>query len=221
MTAEAANVAHSSLDATGKRITTFIAYEAARRLESLDESESLEILTDDFEPIGADLAAWCEATGHRLVESAASDGGRRFLIEKGPPRATGKRLAMVVSTDGLEELLSPLGFALAAALEGIEVHLFFQGPAVRVLTKGFRPKLRGLARPFSRLAAAAMQRTGHVAAQEKVVQLRGLGARLYICGPSMEHFKVSEQTLLFDDLTIVEYLSFMRVMAEAEIQLYA
>ena len=32
----------------------------------------------------------------------------------------GKKMAMVVSSDGLEELLSPLGFALATALEGIE-----------------------------------------------------------------------------------------------------
>ena len=30
------------------------------------------------------------------------------------------------------ELLSPLGFALAAAREGTAVHVFVQGPAVRV-----------------------------------------------------------------------------------------
>ena len=46
---------------------------------------------------------------------------------------------MVISNPDLEELLSPLGFALAAALEGIEVRLYVQGPAVRILGRGARP----------------------------------------------------------------------------------
>ncbi len=38
---------------------------------------------------------------------------------------------MVLSSVGLEELRSPLEFALGAALEGIQVNLYFQGPAAR------------------------------------------------------------------------------------------
>ncbi len=212
--------ASQTLDARGKSITTFVAYEAAKRLETMADGEALEIFTDDFEPFGADLDAWCRAAGHRLVASEASGDGLRFLIEKGPPRPRAKKLAMVISPDGLEELLSPLGFALAAALESIEVHLFFQGPAVHVLAKGFRPRLRGWARPFSRLAASGMAKAGHLPAQTKLAQLRALGAKLYVCGPSMEHFKVARDQLIFEDLRIVEYLTFMSVMEEADIQLY-
>lgn len=209
-----------TLDGRGKTITTFVAYEASQRLGAMNDGETLEILTDDFEPFNSDIAAWCEASGNRLVDSESSSEGLRFLVEKGTPRRKDKTLAMVVSSDGLEELLSPLGFALAAALEGIEVHLYFQGPAVHVLARGFRPKLRGWARPFSRFAAAGMNKAGHISAQDKLRQLRGLGARLYVCGPSMEHFKVASEELLFDDLPIVEYLSFMRILEEADIHLY-
>jgi hypothetical protein len=42
---------------------------------------------------------------------------------------------VVVSDPGLEELLSSLGFALAAPLEGAQVSLYFQGLAVRALAK--------------------------------------------------------------------------------------
>ena len=50
------------------------------------------------------------------------------IILKTPPVNTqGKKVAMVISNSGLEELLSPLGFALGAALEGMEVHMYFQG----------------------------------------------------------------------------------------------
>jgi len=36
----------------------------------------------------------------------------------------------------------------------------------------------------------------------------------------MEHFKVATEELVFDDLLIVEYLAFMHVMGQADIQLY-
>lgn len=127
---------------------------------------------------------------------------------------------MVVSTDGLTELLSPLGFALAAALEGMEVSLFFQGPAVRVLKKGYHPKLRGWFRPFSRFAESDLSDAGHIPPQEKLRQMRQLGAEIYVCAPSMERFKVAGEDLIFDDIQVVEYLTFMAVMEQAGINMY-
>ncbi len=155
-----------------------------------------------------------------LLSSERTATGQRFLIEKGSPKAKDTSLAMIISDHGLEELLSPLGFALGAALEGIAVSLYFQGPAVRVLAEGFRPKLKGWARPFSRFAASGMTKAGHIPAQEKLRQLRSLGAHLYVCGGSMQPFKVSREDFIFDDLPIVEYLTFMSIMEEADIHLY-
>lgn len=209
-----------SLDRTGKTITTFAIFDAASELQTMAEGEVLELLTDDFEPFQHDVAAWCEATGHVLLSSEKVATGYRFLIEKGVPQAKDTKLAMVISADGLEELLSPLGFALGAALEGIDVYLYFQGPAVRVLTKGFRPKLKGWGRPFSRFALAGMAKSGHIPPQDKLHQLRSLGAHLYLCGGSLPHFKVTRKELIFDDVPIVEYLTFMSIMEAADIQLY-
>lgn len=209
------------LDHSGKTITTFVVFDAARVMESMSVGERLEVITDDLEFFHHDLDAWCRSTGHILVAAApAKDGGRSFFIEKGTGRPRDTRLAMVISAAGLEELLSPLAFALAAALEGIDVSLYFQGPAVRVLAKGFRPKLSGWARPFSRFAAADMAKAGHLAPQEKLRQLRDLGADIYMCAGSMDHFKVSREDLIFDDLPLVEYLTFMAVMGEADIHIY-
>jgi len=209
-----------ALDRRGKTITTFVVFDAFTELQTMNEGELLELLTDDFEPFREDISAWCQATGHLLVSSEKIATGHRFLIAKGAPKTKETGLTMIVSNDGLEELLSPLGFALGAALEGIEVHLYFQGPAVRVLTKGFQPKLKGWARPFSRFAAAGMTKSGHIPAQEKLLQLRSLGAHIYVCGGSLQPFKVKREDLIFDDLPIVEYLTFMSIMEEADIHLY-
>lgn len=212
--------ARNTMDRRNKTITTLVIYDVDAELRGMRQGEVLEVLTDDFEPFRADIGAWCEATGQRLVLIESTVNGLRFLIEKRPARTKDTSLAMVISSDGLEELLSPLGFALAAALEGIDVHLYVQGPAVRVLAEGFRPKLGGWSRPFSRFAAAGLNKTGHLPAQQKLQQLRNLGAHIYMCGPSMEHFKVAKEDLIFDDLPLVEYFTFMAVMEQSDIHIY-
>lgn len=209
-----------SLDRRGKTISTFVVFDATTELATMEEGEVLELLTDDYEPLQRDITAWCESTGQVLLSSERAKAGRRFLIEKRMPKTKETSLAMVISPDGLEELLSPLGFALAAALEGIAVSLYIQGPAVRILERGYRPKLKGWARPFSRFAASDMTKSGHIPAQDKLRQLHSLGADIYMCGPSMEHFKVRPQDLILADLPGVEYLTFMSVMEGADIHLW-
>jgi predicted peroxiredoxin/TusA-related sulfurtransferase len=210
-----------TLDRRGKTISTFVAFDAANELAAMADGEVLELVTDDFEPLEPEITAWCAAAGHTLLDSTATPGGRRFLIAKGSPAPKGTSLAVVLSSDGLEELLSPLGFALAAGLEGMAVHLYFQGPAVRVLHKDFRPRLRGWGRPFSRFAAAGLTRAGHIPARDKLRQLHTLGARVYACGPSLAHFKVDPDNLVLPDVKVVEYLTFMAVMESADIHIYA
>lgn len=209
-----------TLDRRGRTITTFVVFDVVAELETMDEGEVLELLTDDFEPFEQDIAAWSQATGQLLLSTEKVETGLLFLIQRRTPKVNESRLAMIVSVDRLDELLSPLGFALGAALEGMDVSLYFQGPAVRVLSKAYRPRLKGWARPFSRFAASGMSEAGHIPAQDKLQQLRRLGAHLYVCGGSLEPFKVSRDDLIFDDLPIVEYLTFMAVMGEADIQLY-
>jgi len=210
-----------SLDRRGKTITTFAIFDVAAEFAAIRRGDVIELLTDDFEPFTHDVAAWCGSTGHKLISSVSTADGVRFLIEKGPTPTTDASLAVVISSDGLEELLSPLGFALAAAPEGMAVHIYVQGPAVRVLARGFRPKLHGWARPFSRFAASGLSKAGHLPAQDKLRQLRSLGAKIYMCGPSMQHFRVKSDALIFDDLPLVEYFSFMSVMRNANVQIYA
>lgn len=208
------------LDLRGKTISTYVVFEVMSALRDLSEGDVLEFITDDFEPFESDMAAWATAAGHWLVSKERVAEGLLFEVKKGAPVKTDASFAMVISDDGLLEMLSPLAFALAAALEGMAVSLYFQGPGVRALTKGHRPHLKGFGRPFTRFAAAGMSKTGHIPAQEKLRQLRELGAEIYVCGGSMQPFKVKKEDLIFDDLPIVEYMTFVAVMKEADIQLY-
>ncbi len=204
----------------GKKITTFILYDALMKLREMGEGDVLEIVTEAFEPIESDIRAWCRMTGHSLVNVEKAPDQERYYIEKAAPRGKEHRLAMVISSAGLEELISPLGFALGAALAGIDVHVYFQGPAARVLKRGFKGTLPGIGRPFSGFARKGMAEIGHVPPQDKVRQLRELGAHLYVCGPSMEHFRVKKDDLIFDDVVVSEYLTFLEVMEKADIHIF-
>lgn len=209
----------TSLDLRGKTITTFILYEANHALQELGERDRIEVVTDAFQAIAPDVAAWCRATGNRLVDVAADGETRRYVIEKGPPRTSRHKLAAVISDDGLFELLSPLGFALGAALQGDNVSLYFLGPAVRVLETGYVAKMHGPGRLFSRFPRSGLAKVGHIPPQEKLTQLQQLGALFFACGPSMQHYKVDPADLAFENVTICEYLTFMEQMHDADIHL--
>ncbi len=125
------------VDMRGKTISTYVIYGVVDRFADLAQGDTLELLIDTSDALDNDIHAWSRMTGHELVGVDRGERESRYLIRKQEPRISGRQLAAVISDPGLEELLSPLGFALAAALEGVDVSLYFQGPAVRVLTKGF------------------------------------------------------------------------------------
>jgi TusA-related sulfurtransferase len=100
------------LDLRGRSITTYIAGRAAEALHTLAEGEVLELHTDDDRAIDNDLRAWCAATGTGLDATKHDGDGVRYLLTKHHADPCLRRsLALVVSDAGLEELLSPLGFA--------------------------------------------------------------------------------------------------------------
>jgi TusA-related sulfurtransferase len=134
------------VDGRGLSISTAILYEVFTALQPLDPGGELRIRADATPVIDSDIRAWARTTGHDLIAVEETDPERRYLIRKTDRPRSRPPWAFVISDPGLEELLSPLGFALAAALGGSEVALYFQGPGVRVLERSFRERLKGLHR---------------------------------------------------------------------------
>jgi predicted peroxiredoxin len=189
-------------------------------MQPMHEGEILELVTDNYKAIQNDVFAWTRMTGHKLRDHVEKEDYYIFYIEKSYTVARNSTLALVISGNGLTELLSPLGFSLAAALEGIDVYLYFQGPAVKVLKRDFKAKLKGFGRPFSKAAQNGMAKVGHVSPQDKLHQLRSLGAHIYVCAPSMDRYKVKQDELLFEDIIVAEYMTFAEILYNADIHVY-
>lgn len=212
--------ASESLDLRSKTITTYILYYTAEKLQFLDPGDVLEVITDEYEAIENDVNAWCRMTGHELIEVDRGDNYIRFYVKRSEPVQHDKSFALSIAQPGLLDLLTPLGLSLGAALSGMEVHLIFQGPAVRVLKEGFKGKLTGFSKPFSKFARDGLNSVGHIPPQEKLRQLHTLGAKFYACGPSMDHFGVDKDELIFDDVIIGEYVTFIEVLTQADVKFY-
>ncbi len=210
----------TSIDAKGKIVTPFILYKVVKAFDTIELGNSIEIHTDIFEGIENDIKSWCQMTGNTLLLSEQKEGFHKYLIRKEKVKENDKQLTMVISNSGFEELLSPLGFALSAALSGIDVTIYFQGPAVRVLKKGFKEKLQGFNRIFSGFARKGAVKTGHIAAQDKLRQLKELGAKFLICHASMDYFKVSKGDLIFEDIVLAEYFTLIKAMGNSNIQVF-
>jgi len=165
----------------------------------------IKVRTDPLPAVDSDVHAWCRSTGHELVGVEDRSYGRDYAIRKVAEVREQPGWAIVISNPGLEELLSPLGFALGAALGGSRVAIYFQGPAVRVLTRSFSERLPGWQRPFSAFARRGLDKAGHPPPHMKLRQLDRLGAQIYVCGPSMAHFRVAGEDLFLDGVKIAAY----------------
>lgn len=208
------------VDGRGRSVSTAILYEVVRSMRELQPGAVINVLTDVRAAVDSDIRAWCGTTGHELVEVQEAAGTREYAVRKAAEVREQPGWAIVISNPGLEELLSPLGFAVAAGLAGSAVSIYFQGPAVRVLTRSFSERLPGWKRPFSAFARRGLDRAGHPPPHVKLRQLNDLGARIYVCGPSMDHFKVRPEELLFAGIRIAAYPTFVAEMNDAGVQVF-
>ena len=88
---------------------------------------------------------------------------------------------------------------------------------MRVLAQGFSAKLSGWSWPFSGVARDGLAEAGHLPPQDKLAQLRALGAKIYACGPSLDHFGVKRSQLAYPEIIIGEYAVFLGAMAGSDI----
>lgn len=202
------------LDLRGNGVTTDIVAQAINCLATMTHGEALALKVDAAEAIDNDVRAWCEATGNHLIKVDDDGEARTYIIEKGVPMSVVHRLALVISSSDPADLEAPLSLALAAALEGVDVSLFFEGDAISVLTSDYPGG--GHRGWFGRSRRAA--RSG---AHDRVRRIHDLGGDLYACARAVAEHKIIRGDFAFDRIIHAEYLTFLPVMEDADIQLMA
>ena len=211
------------VDARGTWKPYRVAYEVIKALRGLETGAVVEVITKDDQGLLNDLGLWCRATGHELLGKQPGRGETRVLIGKGEPARNDKTMTVVMSTASLDHAVLPLEKALAGAVLGMDVNVVFEGAAVRLLKRGYRPRLSGLAgRLFTAKVEAVMKdEIGWPLPQESILILQDLGARLYICSPSMFGYGVREQDLIVSTYTLGAVVTWADLLARSDIQVFS
>jgi len=200
-----------------------VAYEVIKALRGLDTGSAVEVITKDDNGLLNDLGVWCRATGHELLTVQSGEGEARLLVSKGEPVRNDRTMTVIMSTARLEHAVYPLDKALAGAVLGMEVNVVFEGAAVRLLRRGYRPRLSGLAGGLftAKVEGVMKKEIGWPLPQESILILEDLGARFYVCSPSMFGYGVHEQDLIVGNYTLGAVVTWADLLARSDIQIFS
>ncbi len=200
-----------------------VAYEVIGAMRGVPTGSVLEVLTKDEKGILQDLGAWCEATGNELVSSRPEGELAHSLVRKGEPVANSHKMTVVISTASLDHVVYPLDKALAGMVLGMEVNVVFEGAGVRLVKRGYRPKLAGLVGGvFTSMVERVMRaEIGWPSPGRSIEVLEDLGAHFYICGPSMFGYGVKEEELAVKRCTIGAVVTWVDLLSRSDIHVFS
>ena len=120
-------------------------------LEQVAEGQAVTIVAGD-PGFPSDVAAWCESTGHRLLEIAPKDGACQATILKQPQRAASaatatpagrpKGTTLVLFSGDLDKALAGFIIANGAAAMGSDVTMFFTFWGLNILRRPEKVSVR-------------------------------------------------------------------------------
>ncbi|HYA00862.1 MAG TPA: DsrE family protein [Candidatus Binatia bacterium] len=201
-----------------------VAYEIIRAERGREMGSRVEVITKSDQGLLTDLGTWCAATGHDLVSTDAIDHDLvRSVVRKGESRRIDKTMTVIVSTAALDQVVFPLDKAVAAAVLGMEVNAVFEGAGVRLLKRGYRSRLSGMiGARFTPMVERVMRREiGWPLPAQSIEILEDLGARFYVCGPSMFGYGVREQDLLIGQHTVAAVVTWAELLSRSDIQVFS
>jgi len=211
------------LDARGTRKPYRVAYDVIKVMRGLDTGSVVEVITKDDKGLLNDLDVWCRATGHELLGMQPAAGEARLLIRKAEPARNEQTMTVIMSTARLENAVYPLDKALAGAALGMDVNMVFEGAAVRLLKRGYRPKLSGLVGGLftAKVEGVMKDEIGWPLPQESILILEDLGARFYVCSPSLSGYGVHEQDLIVSKYTLGAVVTWADLLAHSDIHVFS
>jgi predicted peroxiredoxin/TusA-related sulfurtransferase len=201
-------------------------YEILKELRHRDNEAVVELVMKNDKGMLHDIATWCEATGNELLSSEPGEKGEvRCLVQKGELKRREKKKSMtvVISTASLEKVVFPFDKALGAAVLGMDVNVIFEGAGVRLLKRGYRSKLSGFWGGCFTGAVENVMKTeiGWPLPGDAIEILEELGAKFYVCGPSLVGYGVREEELVVREFMTGATLTWVKLLAESDINVFS
>lgn len=194
----------------------------------------IELLIPNSKGILHDIATWCETTGNDLVSSeVSSEGGTEdmhVVIQKGVrsgaeqegERGKEKKMTVVISTADLEYVVPPLDKALAGKVLCMDVSVVFEGAGVKLLKNGYRATRSGLFGNFRTSSVEmSLKNSGSPLPSEAITMLEELGAKFYVCGPSMEANGMRQEELVVEHSIVGSTVTWVSLLEHSDVNVFS
>jgi len=200
-----------------------VVYEIVKALQEVEVGSDLELITEHEDGMLKDIATWCEIRGHEILnlESQGGEDMHTFIRKGNEAGKSKKKMTVIMSTADLEHVVYPLDKALAGALLGMDLNIVFEGAAVRLLKRGYRPKLSGIIGGFftAIVERVMKKKIGWPLPQESLLILEGLGSHFYVCGPSMVGYGVRKEDLIITNCVIAASITWADLLARSDVHI--
>ena len=135
------------------------------------------------------------------------------------PQENKKKIAIVVSENSLDKAMMPMILATSGIALDAEVHVFFTFWGLMLLKRNYKPKLKGIMRPFTGLMIKKMKKQNIATFQELRKQCVELGAKFYACSTSMAMMGIKEDDLI-KGVEIAGATKFLKIAMDADVTMF-
>ncbi len=130
-----------------------------------------------------------------------------------------KKIAIVVSENSLDKAMMPMILATSGIALDAEVHVFFTFWGLMLLKKNYKPKLKGIMKPFTGMMVKKMKEQNIATFQELREQCVELGAKFYACSTSMAMMGVEKKDLI-DGVEVAGATKFLKIAMDADVTMF-
>ncbi len=130
-----------------------------------------------------------------------------------------KKIAIVVSENSLDKAMMPMILATSGIALDAEVHVFFTFWGLELLKKNYKPKLKGMMKPFTGMMIKKMKEQNIATFEELRAQCIELGAKFYACSTSMAMMGIKQEDLV-DGVEVAGATKFLKIALDAQVTLF-
>jgi peroxiredoxin family protein len=107
-----------------------------------------------------------------------------------------QRISIVVSKHNFESAMEALIIASTASAFVDKVDVFFTFWGIKLITKGFKPKLAGIMAPFTFVMRNKMKKQGVQSFEEMLQVCVDMGVEFHACSTSMDLMGITKDDLI-------------------------
>jgi len=105
---------------------------------------------------------------------------------------------------------------------GMNVNVIFEGSGVKLLKNGYRATRSGFLGGFRTSSVESnLQDSGAPLPSESIQMLAEMGAKFFVCGPSMEAYGVRQEELMIEHSVVGSTVTWVDMLAHSDVNVFS